>query len=107
MIGVRLVLVPTQNGGRRGPVLDGRFSYRPNWTLPGATGWTEQAGAPLLCLAPRSLSPGQTGFAVLVPVLIEAWRHLRVGQELGMLEGARRCGSAVVLAIEAAETPSD
>jgi hypothetical protein len=90
-IGTKLEVVPTVEGGQDTPLLGGsavktRFSYRPNWGLPG---WAdgEQAGAPILGFSRQNIQPGETVRAVIAPFFFRgtpAWRDVRPGDELRM-----------------------
>jgi hypothetical protein len=98
-IGLDLMLVPTEKGGRSTAIrFDAPFGYRPNWGLPGMTG-TDQTGAPVLCCSASVLAPGESARAVIIPLtdasLVE-WQLLGQGDELRMFEGARVCGHATV-----------
>lgn len=102
-IGLELRLVPTAEGGRQTPLLGGsapenRFTYRPNWGLPG---WAdgEQTAAPVLGFSRSDIHPGDTVRAVAVPLFpaeVPAWRTVAVGDTLRMYEGSRICGYGVV-----------
>lgn len=108
-IGVDLHFVSTAEGGRATPLPggskpDSRFTYRPNWGLPG---WPdgEQSGAPVLGFSAENIQPGEDVRAILVPVFadrVPAWWQLKKGDELRMYEGSRICGRAVVQWIESA-----
>jgi hypothetical protein len=74
-IGINLYVVQTAEGERNIPLLGGsavkdRFSYRPNWGLPG---WAdgEQAGAPVLGFSRQDIQPGETARAVIAPVFLK------------------------------------
>lgn len=102
-IGVDLHLTATKAGGRQGPLLGGtergdRFTYRPNWGLPG---WPDgdQTAAPVLGFSRTNIHPGEDARAVLVPLFPEkatAWRSVTPGASLRMYEGSRICGVAIV-----------
>jgi hypothetical protein len=103
-IGIDLHLVPTAEGGRRTALLGGcdpgsRFTYRPNWGLPG---WVdgEQTGAPVLGFSRSDIQPGDHARAVIVPIFpteVPAWHDIAVSDVLGMYEGSRICGRGTVL----------
>lgn len=103
MLGVRLVLRRTEDGGRQGPILgDIAGQYRPNWTrgMPDAQ---RQAGAPVLAIAPTRVEPGDSAYAVLVPFPTPEWEGVAPGERLFMFEGARLCAEADVRAVWRAE----
>lgn len=93
-------MTSTEEGGRTKPVGTARYvkySYRPNWRLPGMT--DGQVGAFVLHLAATPLAPGETARAVIVPlapVSMPLWEQVQVGDELRMFEGGRLCGIATV-----------
>lgn len=102
-IGLELKLVPTAEGGRQTPLLGGseassRFTYRPNWGLPGwANG--EQTAAPVLGFSRSDIRPGDAVRAVAVPLFpaeMPAWRAVAVGDTLRMYEGSRICGRGLI-----------
>jgi hypothetical protein len=86
------------DGGRDRAVLPG---YRPNWDV----GNKSAEGAPLLHCAgltvedQRSILPGQCGLVRLHPLVLEAWRNVRVGAVLLMHEGSRIVGRVTVLRV--------
>ncbi|WP_157537087.1 hypothetical protein [Nocardioides sp. Root190] len=108
-IGIDLDFVSTAEGGRTTPLLGGadpenRFTYRPNWGLPG---WPDgdQTGAPVLGFAKADVEPGESTRAVIVPMFFEqvpAWLDVQPGDVLRMYEGSRICGRATVRWIEQA-----
>lgn len=80
--GIDLRLKRTEDGGRSKPlgvVPYKALQYRPNWRLPGMP-HPEQVGAP-----------------VLVDLSLPLWEAVRVGDEVHPYDGARDCGSAVVV----------
>lgn len=109
VLGINLHLVSTADGGRRtalagGCELGDRFTYRPNWGLPG---WAdgEQTGAPVLGFSRSGIQPGDDARAVIVPMYpaeVPAWHDVEVGEALRMYEGSRICGRAVVVWTEPA-----
>ena len=104
VLGIRLTLTATADGGRNGALLggsdsDARMKYRPNWGLPG---WEDgrQSGAPVLGFAASDIQPGDTTNAVIVPLFAEsepAWWSVSSGDVLRMYEGSRIVGIATVL----------
>ena len=105
--GIMSRLKLTAEGGRRTPIPRTRYTYRPDWGLPGMEG-TEQVGAPVLWMGKEALVPGATARAVIVPLApgsLNLWRLVKVGEELRMFEGARVCGTARVDWSEATERP--
>lgn len=70
VLGINLHLF--KSGGRQSPLPGGhspgsRFTYRPNWGLPG---WAdgEQTAAPVLGFSRQNISPGESSRAVIVPL---------------------------------------
>lgn len=107
-IGVDLALVPTAEGGRETPLLGGhaagqRFTYRPNWGLPG---WPdgEQTAALVLGFSRSNIAPGEQVRAIIVPLFVDVaeWDNLQEGDALRMYEGARICGRARICWMKAA-----
>ena len=108
-IGADLRLVSTEDGGRQTPWRGGcaaknRFTYRPNWRLPG---WTEgeQTTAPMPGFSRIDIHPEDTARAVLAPLFLErlpAWPDVGPGDEPRMHEGARIRGQATVVWVEPA-----
>ncbi|ONI68027.1 hypothetical protein BWI15_33780 [Kribbella sp. ALI-6-A] len=111
-IGVDLRFVSTADGGRATPLRGGsapehRFSYRPNWGLPG-WGDGEQTAGPVLGFSAVDIQPGDTVRAVLVPTIpdhLAGWRAVRPGDVLRMYEGPRICGFGTVAWVEPATWP--
>lgn len=111
-LGIELHLVPTAEGGRQTPLLGGcepssRFTYRPNWGLPG---WAdgEQTAAPVLGFSRSDIQPGDDVRAIIVPLFaveVAAWQDVAVGRALRMYEGSRICGRAVVIWVKPASWP--
>ncbi|MEV7962517.1 hypothetical protein [Oerskovia paurometabola] len=111
-LGIELHLVPTAEGGRRSPLLGGsepgvRFTYRPNWGLPG---WPDgdQTAAPVLGFSRVDIRPGDNVRAVIVPLFpveVPTWRGVVAGDELKMYEGSRICGRGYVVWVEEATWP--
>jgi hypothetical protein len=104
IVGVQLHLRGTHDGGRRTPISAGRFTYRPNWsrTHPDPT---RQSGAPVLCTSQKTVAPGESCRAVIVPVYPPFWNGLEVSDRLYLYEGARQCGEATVLKIAEINRP--
>lgn len=110
-LGIDLKLVPTAEGGRATPLLGGhevghRFTYRPNWGLPG---WPdgEQTAAPVLGFSRSNIAPGESARAIIVPLFVELvrWSDVHDGDELRMYEGSRICGTARVCWVKRATCP--
>ncbi len=106
-LGIELHFVPTAEGGRKTALPGGcepvdRFTYRPNWGLPG---WVDgdQTGAPVLGFSRSDIQPGDDVRAVIVPMFPEdvpAWHDVAAGDVLRMYEGSRICGLGVVVWVE-------
>jgi hypothetical protein len=98
-IGIDLDLVTSEDGGRQTPLLGGyakenRFTYRPNWGLPGWADGDQTAG-PVLGFSSTNVHPGDRTRAILVPLFIDhapQWLDVRPDDVLRMYEGARVCG---------------
>lgn len=107
--GVDLALVSTHDGGRRAPLPGGfasgsRFTYRPNWGLPGWPGGEQTAG-PVLGFSRSDIAPGEHTRAILVAVFVErvpAWHEVTPDDVLRMYEGPRVCGLGRVRWVEPA-----
>jgi len=99
--------LPTGDGGRETPLLGGyakenRFTYRPNWGLPGWTDGDQTAG-PVLGFSRTNIRPGEQVRAVLVPLFLDhapGWLDVEPGDMLRMYEGARVCGHGPVRWVE-------
>lgn len=106
-IGIDLALVPTEDGGRQAPLLGGsakesRFTYRPNWGLPGWADGDQTAG-PVLGFSRTNIRPGEQVRAILVPLFLDhapEWRDVEPNDVLRMYEGARICGQGHVRWVE-------
>lgn len=84
-----------------------RFTYRPDWGLPG---WVDgdQTGAPVLGFSRSDIQPGGDVRAIIVPPFpgaIPSWQDVAAGDELRMYEGPRICGHAIVAWTEPATWP--
>lgn len=114
VVGIELRLLPTSEGGRRGPLIDvpdEQWRYRPNWQLPTMTG-AEQSGAPVLGYSADAVLPGgapvNAVIAVLVPDMVPRWAAEVVpGVVLPLLEGPRVVGHGTVLWTKKAPIPID
>lgn len=99
VIGVDLDLVPSSEAGRQTPLLGGyavkaRFTYRPNWGLPGWADGDQTAG-PVLGFSDMNVRPGERVRAIVVPLFIDhvpEWLDVQLGALLRMYEGSRVCG---------------
>lgn len=108
-IGIDLDLVPLDAGGRGTALLGGcaredRFTYRPNWGLPGWADGDQTAG-PVLGFSRTNIRPGDHVRAILVPLFVgqvPGWLDVEPGDVLRMYEGARVCGHGHVRWIKAA-----
>jgi hypothetical protein len=94
----RLVLFPTEDGGRRSPIYSG---YRPQWDL----GHRTEAGERFHCDARvrleqvEKLEPGAVGYVRLHPLSTDLRGRVGSGSVLGMYEGSRQLGEAHVLEV--------
>jgi hypothetical protein len=97
---IAIRLTSTAEGGRRSAISPG---YRSCWgngdTVDGAEQFHD---APILILDPNTVAPGDSGVAVIQPILPDAigWEDVRVGDVMTMVEGSRVCGTATVTAID-------
>jgi hypothetical protein len=91
---VRLTLVSTQDGGRRGPIASG---YRSCWDVSPEGGQSLLTDAPLLTEDGAWLEPGECATVRLHPLFRENWAGVVPGMVIGMFEGSRRVGLATVL----------
>lgn len=110
--GVALHFAATEDGGRRTPLSGGsdpkdRFTYRPNWGLPGMTP-PEQTGAPVLAFSHVDVAPGDSVRVVIVPPfpeMVPLWSQVQPGTELPCYEGKRVVGHGRVLWRQATALP--
>jgi hypothetical protein len=100
---VRLRLLTSDEGGRRGPIAGG---YRASWNIGSrvqSDDWTI-SDAPLL-LEDREdeewLAPGATADVRIHPLFPEFWTHVVPGDHIDMHEGSRVVGHGEVLEIVA------
>jgi elongation factor Tu len=102
-IRVRVRLLTTDEGGRRGPIADG---YRASWNIGSRTDTGESMlnDAPLLLEDGEQLAPGEIANGRIHPIAAEFWTHVSAGLEIAMHEGARVVGRGEVLEVV---TPSD
>ncbi len=94
---VRVRLLPTELGGRTGPILT---DYRPSWDL-GNT-WLGEAtinDGRVSLEGCAELAPGAEGLARVEPLAPEFWGGVRVGSVISMQEGNRVVGHATVLSV--------
>jgi RNAse (barnase) inhibitor barstar len=107
-IEARLVLTPTSEGGRAGPVLT---DHRASWDLGHRTlaGDVETNDARISLEDCLVLPPGGTATIGLHPLVMDAFRSVTVGAVLPMLEGSRVVGRATVaraaLRLESVRSP--
>ncbi len=90
----RLRLLPTELGGRKGPIFS---DYRPNWDLKNT--WHGQPAihdGRVRLDGIQDLAPGAEGPAFIEPVAEEFWGAVEVGAVLPMQEGSRIVGHATV-----------
>lgn len=91
---VRLRLLSTELGGRKGPIFR---EYRPSFDLKNT--WHGQPtinDGRVLLDGIGELAPGGEGLAVIVPFAEEFWAAVEVGAVLAMHEGHRVVGHATV-----------
>ena len=100
----RITLVPTAEGGRSLPWLQG---CRPDWLLA-ETLADGLGGAEVFLEGTAVLDFGQSVDARVLPRVPDFWRPLIVGETLGIYEGPRGVANAVVLsALEPYERRDD
>jgi hypothetical protein len=85
-IDVVITLLPTDRGGRWTPITSG---YRPSFDVDG-----DRRDAAIQLAGRDILEPGASCDATLTSV--REWPDMRPGDELGIYEGRRRVGTAVV-----------
>jgi hypothetical protein len=98
---LRLRLLPTEEGGRKGPIADG---YRGSWDIGNRSEDDEPTSndAPLLFDEPgKWLSPGESATARLHPLAPEFWLHVKPGLKVVMKEGRRVVGRGEVVEVVA------
>ena len=93
----RLRLLSTDQGGRRTPIVSG---YRSCWAFPPELHGDMHDG-PLMIEGQEVLAPGEVAIVRLHPLFPEYWPRLSEGLMLGMFEGSRQVGDAVVIEVVA------
>ena len=88
-------LLPEDAGGRRSPIISG---YRPTFLLATASG-EAHFDASIFLEDVDELVPGGSVAARLSPHLPEYWVEVEPNMELGIYEGRRRVGTALVVAV--------
>lgn len=96
-IRARLRLVTTEQGGRRGPISSG---YRSCWGFPPEV-HADMHDGPLLIEGQNVLSPGEVAMVRIHPLVPDLWPEISDGLPLGMFEGSRKVGEAVVIEVVA------
>jgi len=98
----RLTLLPTGDGGRKGPIAS---DYRPSWKLGDLTPDGEPLfhDALVVLVGRDALAPGETGEVRLFPLIPESWFRLQPGDVIDMHEGSRLVGRATILALRLRE----
>lgn len=94
-IRARLRLLSTQQGGRQGPIYSG---YRSCWGFPSEL-HADMHDGPLLLEGQDRLNPGETTIVRLHPLVPNYWPKVSDGLTLGMFEGSRQVGDAVVIEV--------
>ncbi|MFC5175648.1 hypothetical protein [Nocardioides taihuensis] len=94
-IRARLHLLSTHEGGRSVPIFSG---YRSSWGFPQEVHEYVHDG-PLLIEDQDTLSPGEVATVRLHPLVPDYWPEVSVGLSLGMFEGSRKVGEAVVIEV--------
>ncbi|MFZ2502751.1 MAG: hypothetical protein WAW88_08795 [Nocardioides sp.] len=89
----RLRLLTTDEGGRRTAILSG---YRSCWGFPSEV-HDEMHDGPLLIEGQSHIDPGDSAVVSLHPLMPELWPEVLPGMTLGMFEGSRQVGEAIVL----------
>jgi hypothetical protein len=76
----------------------------PNWALHGPASRSVEGGR-VTIVSDRSIAPNGSGRVEITPVEPDAWRHLRVGDEIELRVGSRAFGVGRVVRIGEEETP--
>jgi hypothetical protein len=97
----RLTLTRTEDGGRQTAIKSG---YRSCWDISPAGDGSLFSDAPLLLEGGDQLALGESAAVRLHPLFPEYWEGVQPGQVLGMFEGSKRVGLAVVLDNELRES---
>lgn len=84
-------LLPTEDGGRSGPVLSG---YRPGLWFgeTGPSGEPELHSTVLRLPRGRELAPGERGSVLLTPLAYETWPHVKPGTRFDVYDAGRAVG---------------
>lgn len=91
----RLTLLTHEQGGRKTPLVTG---YRSCWGFPPEIHPYLHDG-PLLIEGQDWLAPGEDALVALHPLVPDHWPQVTVGLLLGMFEGSRKVGEAVVVEV--------
>lgn len=94
-IRARLRLLTSEQGGRSGPIYSG---YRSCWGSPPDV-HEDMHDGPLLIEGQDVLNPGEVATVRLHPLFPEYWPEVSEGLILGMFEGSRQVGEAVVVEV--------
>jgi hypothetical protein len=90
-----LDLLPTERGGRRGPVLSG---YRPGLWFgeTGLGGEPELHSTILRLIRDDQLAPGERGQVLLTPLAYEMWPQVRPGTRFDVYDAGRAVGTGIL-----------
>jgi hypothetical protein len=94
-IRARLRLIASDDDGRTSPIYSG---YRSCWGFPPELHGDMHDG-PLLIEDQEILEPGGVAVVRLHPLFPDYWPEVSAGLKLGMFEGSRQVGEAVVIEI--------
>lgn len=88
-------LLPTERGGRRGPVFSG---YRPALWFgeTGPSGEPELHSAMLRLPRAQQLGPGERGHVLITPLAYETWPPVRPGTRFDVYDAGRAVGAGVL-----------
>jgi translation elongation factor EF-Tu-like GTPase len=92
---IKLMVLPTEFGGRRSPVY---WGYRVDWSLS-TTSLTLNGGVVKTLESTTRINPGEIAEVHLFPFVKDLWAGVAVGHQLRMQEGARIIGIATVLEV--------
>ena len=84
-----------EQGGRKGPIFSG---YRSCRSFPAGVHEDLHDG-PLLIEGQDVLNPGDVGTVRIHPLVPRYWPEISEGLPLGVFEGSRRVGEAVVIEV--------
>jgi hypothetical protein len=94
-IRARLRLLTTEEGGRRTPIVSG---YRSCWSFPNEL-TNDMHDGPLTIEEASNLGLGEEATVRLHPLSPEYWPRIGPGRKLGMHEGAKLVGTAIVVEV--------